>query len=142
MSIRLIAYVLLALGALVVVLTRVRLRRENAAGIRPVPTLLLNAHTLFGVLGLGAWLAYVLTDEDSKIGVDRELLGIGALSALWVVSICGLLILMRWLPSRGRHASDANEDSWSEGPGLSVLAHVGMFLAICFDTVVYMLDQL
>lgn len=142
MSIRLIAYVLLALGALVVVLTRVRLRKERAAGAHQVPAAIVNTHTVFGLLGLGAWLAYLLTDDKSKIGIDRELLGIGALSLLWIVSVCGLLILMRWLPSRGRHASAAAEDSWSEGPGLSVLAHVGMFLAICFDTVVYMLDQL
>ena len=131
MSIRLIAYVLLALGLLVVVLTRVRLRKERAAGAHQVPAAIVNTHTVVG-----------LADEDSAIGIDRELLGIGALSLLWIVSLCGLLILMRWLPSRGRHASAAAEDSWSEGPGLSVLAHVGMFLGICFDTVVYMLDQL
>ena len=52
--------------------------------------------------------------------------------------MAGLLILVRWLPSHGRHASGASEDTWSEGPGLSVLAHVGMFVGVCVFTWAYL----
>ncbi len=50
----------------------------------------------------------------------------------------GLLILGRWLPSRGRHAADATSDTWSEGPGLSVLAHVGMLVGVIVFTWAYL----
>lgn len=143
MSPRLIAYVLVALGALVVVLTRIRMRREGAAGAHQVPRGVVLGHTVFGVLGLVSWLAYLRTHgQDTTLGVDRELVGIVALACLWILSVLGLMILLRWLPSRGRHASAATEDNWSDGPGLSVLAHVGMFLAVAFFTVSYMLNTL
>ena len=45
-------------------------------------------------------------------------------------AVAGLLILVRWLPSRGKHAAEAREDTWSEGPGLSILAHVGMLVGV------------
>ena len=45
---------------------------------------------------------------------------------------------MRWLPSRGKHAPTATEDTWSEGPGLSVLAHVGMLVGVCVFTWAYL----
>ncbi len=142
MSIRLIAYVLLGLGALVVVLTRVRLSKRDASGLRQVSAWILFVHTVFGLLGLAAWGVYLASPGNTAAGVDRELIGIAALALLWVTSLVGLMILLRWLPTRGRHANDKHDDGWSEGPGLSVLAHVGFFLAICFDTVVYTLDKL
>jgi len=54
-----------------------------------------------------------------------------------VVTLAGLLILVCWLPSSGRHAVEAREDSWSEGPGLSVLAHVGMLVGVLVFTYAY-----
>jgi Na+/H+ antiporter NhaA len=140
-SIRLIAYVLLGLGALVVVLTRIRLRRRDAAGAHQVSPVILFVHTVFGLLGIVGWGVYLVTHDRSSFGLDRELIGIAALGLLWVASLVGLLILMRWLPTRGRHAHPSREDSWSDGPGLSILAHVGFFLSICFATIVYMLEK-
>ncbi|MFN8189302.1 MAG: hypothetical protein U0R78_02490 [Nocardioidaceae bacterium] len=142
MSIRLIAYVLLGLGALVVVLTRVRLSRPDPSGLRQVSAWILFVHTVFGLLGLTAWGIYLVAHGKTSVGVDRELIGIAALALLWITSLVGLMILLRWLPTRGRHAHDKHDDGWSEGPGLSILAHVGFFLAVCFDTVVYTLDKL
>lgn len=142
MSIRLIAYVLLGLGALVVVLTRVRLSKRDASGLRQVSAWILFVHTVFGLLGLTAWGIYLSTTGTTSFGLDRELIGIGALALLWVASLVGLMILLRWLPTRGRHAHDKHDDGWSEGPGLSILAHVGLFLSVCFATVVYTLDKL
>ena len=41
------------------------------------------------------------------------------------------------MPSRGKHASEGTDDSWSEGPGLSVLAHVGMLVGVLVFTWFY-----
>ena len=45
---------------------------------------------------------------------------------------------MRWLPTRGRHAGDKATDSWGKGPGLSVLAHVGMLVGVVVFTYAYL----
>ena len=47
-------------------------------------------------------------------------MGIVALFFWWVTAVVGLLIPMRWLPTRGNHASPRAEAPWSSGPGLSV----------------------
>lgn len=140
MSIQVIAYVLAALGGLVVVLTRVRLGKEKAAGRTHVPALILNLHTGLGLMGLVLWVVYLVAPEDSTAG--STLVGIIALACLWVVAVCGVLIMLRWLPSRGRHASPVAEDGWTEGPGLSVLAHVGMVAGVAVFTLGYMLGAL
>ncbi len=56
----------------------------------------------------------------------------------WVVALAGLLILVRWLPSRGRHAAEERSDGWSQGPGLSILAHVGMLVGVGVFTWAYL----
>ena len=52
MSLEVIVYILTALAAVVVVLTRLRLRKEEGAGRHKVGTGLLNVHTFFGTLAL------------------------------------------------------------------------------------------
>lgn len=118
-----IAFVLTALAAVVVVLTRVRLsaRDEEAAGRLDIPHTLVNVHTIFGVLALGLWGAFLFADID-------DVYGYAGLGCWWITTIAGLLILMRWLPAHGRHASGPASDSWGEGPGLSVLGHVGLLV--------------
>src|SRR5262249_5586338 len=88
----------------------------------------LNAHTGFGVVALVLWVGFLVT------GHGNSLLGVVALFFYWLTALVGLLILLRWLPSGGRHASDASDDSWSEGPGLSILAHVGMLVGVMVFT--------
>ena len=123
MSTEVIVYVLTALAAVVVVLTRLRLGRgEGGAGRLQMGRSLLNAHTGAGVLALVLWVVFLVG--------GNETVGIVALAFWWIVVVAGLLILVRWLPSRGRHASAGKEDSWSEGPGLSILAHVGMLVGV------------
>jgi hypothetical protein len=136
-STEVIVYVLTALAALVIVLTRLRLGRdEGGAGRVHVPSGLLNLHTVSGVLALATWLVFLLA--GGSFSEDTEgIVGIVALALWWVVAVAGLLILVRWLPSRGRHAADGREDTWSEGPGLSVLAHVGMLVGVCVFTWAY-----
>jgi len=131
-----IVYVLTGLALLVVVLTRLRMGRGQGAGRAYVGTLLLNMHTGAGTLAVVSWMLFLLSPEDSTLG--SPLVGIISLGFWWIVTACGLLMLMRWLPSRGRHASEGFQDSWSEGPGLSVLAHVGMLVGVCIFTFAYL----
>jgi len=133
----LIVYLLTALAAVVIVLTRLRLgREEGGAGRFQVGHALVNLHTSAGVLALVTWLLFLIADDSSPLGSPT--VGIVALFFWWVVVFAGLLILIRWLPSHGRHAQTAKEDTWSEGPGLSVLAHVGMLVGVCVFTWAYL----
>lgn len=118
-----IAFVLTALAAVVVVLTRVRLVSgdEEAAGQLDIPRSVVNVHTASGALALVLWSIFLFT------GVSK-LVGYAGLLCWWVTTAAGLLILLRWMPARGRHASGPAADSWGEGPGLSVLAHVGLLV--------------
>ena len=136
MSTEVIVYVLTALAAVVVILTRLRLGREGGgAGRVSVGGGLLAVHTVTGVLALVVWVAYLYAEEGTALG--GELAGIIALALWWIVALAGLLILVRWLPSKGRHSTAAVEDSWSEGPGLSILAHVGMLVGVLVFTWAY-----
>lgn len=137
MSTELIVYVLTALAAAVVVLTRLRLAKSSAARRVDVGYRLLGVHTTAGVLAVILWLAYLFGEE--ALGKDRaSLVGIVALAFWWIVVAAGLLILVRWLPSHGKHAAEATHDSWSEGPGLSILAHVGMLAGVVVFTWAYL----
>jgi len=137
-STELIVYVLTGLAAVVIVLTRVRLGKDDGgAGRADVGRNTLNVHTGAGVLALAAWLVFLFGDQS--LSDDRSAqLGILALSLWWVVVIAGLMILVRWLPTHGKHASGGIEDEWSEGPGLSLLAHVGMLVGVCVFTYAYL----
>lgn len=133
-----IVYVLTALAAVVVVLTRLRLRRDRAgAGRVEIARGPVGVHTVAGVVAIVFWVAFLVT--SGRVGESTStLLGIVALVMWWVVTLAGLLILARWLPARGRHASSAVEDSWSSGPGLSVLGHVGMVVGVVVFTYAYL----
>jgi hypothetical protein len=135
-SLPVVIYVLTALSAVVVVLTRLRMRGGQGAGRFHVGNRLLDVHTITGVLALVVWTAFLVAPESSPVGSST--FGIIGLGLFWIVAIVGLMILVRWLPSHGKHASDAVQDSWSEGPGLSVLAHVGMLVGVILFTFAYL----
>jgi hypothetical protein len=122
----LITLVLTVLAAVVVVLTRVRLAKDDGAGRLSIPHGLLNAHTGAGVLAILLWGAFLVT--------GNTLLGWLGLLFWWVTVIAGLLILARWMPAHGRHSSGPKADTWGEGPGLSVLAHVGLLVGVLVFT--------
>jgi hypothetical protein len=125
-----IVYVLTALAAVVVVLTRLRLGRDNeGAGRHDMGVGLVNVHTVAGVLALVSWVIFLVAPDDTFLGSST--FGIISLACWWVLVVAGLLILVRWLPSRGKHASSGAADTWSDGPGLSVLGHVGMLVGVC-----------
>jgi hypothetical protein len=127
--------VLTVLAAVVIVLTRVRLAGgDEAAGRLSIPPKVLNLHTAAGVLALVAWVAFLATD----IGW----LGLVGLGAWWLTVIAGLMILARWLPAKGRHSSAPRADTWGGGPGLSVLAHVGLLVGVVVFTALYFLGSI
>ena len=136
MSTTVIVYVLTALAAVVVVLTRLRLGgKADAAGRLSTASSVVTLHTVAGVLALVTWLTFLIAPDDSVLG--GNVAGIVALACWWVTVLAGLLILVRWLPTRGKHASEGREDTWSDGPGLSLLGHVGMLVGVLVFTWYY-----
>jgi hypothetical protein len=130
-----ITIVLTVLAAVVVVLTRVRLAKDDgSAGRLSIPTGVLNLHTFAGVPALLAWTAFLVT--------GTTVLGWVGLLLWWLTVIAGLLILARWLPAKGRHSSGPTSDTWGEGPGLSVLAHVGLLVGVIIFSVFVVLGEL
>lgn len=127
-----VAYVLTALGALAVLLTRLRLRRSHAGWP-------LTAHTGAGAVAIVLWLLFLAFPDDSVLG--GALVGVIALAFWWIVTVSGLILLARWLPSRsrGKRAADtvAAADTWTGSPWLSMLAHIGMLLGVCWFTWAY-----
>lgn len=121
-----VVYVLTALAVVVVVLTRVRLTQAGAAGQHQVGMVTVTMHTACGVIGIVLWVGFLVTGAG--------LLGVVGLFFLWLTVLTGLLILARWVPSGGKHASSSTDDSWSEGPGLSILAHAGMLVGVSVFT--------
>ncbi len=136
MSFPIVVWILTALAAVAIVLTRLRLSGDEAAGRFSISRRLPVAHFVSGTLALVLWLGVLVAPEESLVGGD--LIGILAIALWWITAICGLLILARWLPSKGRHAPEASGDSWSDGPGLSLLAHLGMAVGVLVFTYAYL----
>jgi hypothetical protein len=130
-------WVLTGLALLVVVLTRLRLSaRVEQSGVARVPQDVVNGHTVVGLLAVLTWVGYL-----SRVGNELNLM-VGALALVlwWIEVVIGLLILARWRAARGRHATDRRGDSWTDGPWLSVLAHVGMLAGACAFTALFVSD--
>ena len=136
MLLEVLVYVLTPLAAVVVVLTRLRLRGDGSAGRLQISHRVMSLHTVFGVLALVLWVLFLAVPADSLPGGAAA--GIVAIGLWWVTTILGLLILARWLPARGKHAEAAAIDSWSKGPWLSMLAHIGMLVGVLVFTYAYL----
>ena len=136
MSTAVIVYVLTALAAVVVALTRVRMRDGQGAGKVFVGSRLLTLHTVTGLVALVVWTAFLVAPDSTFVGSSSA--GIVGLGFWWITTLCGLLLLVRWVPAHGKHASGARQDSWSDGPGLSVLAHLGMLVGVIVFTTAYL----
>jgi hypothetical protein len=136
-SLPVIVYVLTALAGLVVVLTRLRLGGDSvAAGHLQVSHALLNTHTVAGLSGVMVWSVFLFTGRGDADG--NSLIGIAGLALFWITTVAGLMILTRWIQPRGKHAAGQVNDEWSEGPGLSILGHVGMLVGVCVFTWAYL----
>ena len=135
-----VTWFLTGLGAVVVLLTRVRLGGRGAgetgrvSGVAGYSSALLRVHTVVGIAALGLWMVALVT--------TRQEIAVVALVAWWLLSIVGLLLLARWLPSGGRHAEDKATDAWGEGAGLSVLGHLGMVIGVAYFTFVALTQRL
>lgn len=130
-----IAWMLTGLAAVVVLITRTRLHATaKQSGVTEVPNSVVNAHTISGVVAIGLWV-WALIGSPTWAGWL-------AIAAWWIVAGVGLLILARWLPSGGSHATGAKDDSLATGPGLSILGHIGMVLGVCFFTWLFVADKL
>lgn len=137
MVLEVLVYALTALAAVVVVLTRLRLGGDgSAAGRLQISSRLLLVHTVVGAISLVLWVLFLVFPSDSVLGGSAA--GIVAIGLWWVTMIAGLLVLARWLPARGRHAQPAEIDSWSEGPWLSMLAHLGLVVGVLVFTYAYL----
>jgi hypothetical protein len=123
-----VLWTLTALAGVVVLLTRIRLgsSERRPAGRVDFARGALTTHTAFGAIALVLWVPGLV--------LDMQPLVLAGLAAWWVVTLAGLLLLARWLPSHGRHAVGAVTDEWTEGPWLSLLAHLGMLLGVAFFT--------
>ncbi len=128
-----------ALAAAAVALTRLRFGRAGATGHARIGGVPLAVHGIAGAVGLVVWVAFIVIGD--RIGqTPSAVVGIVGLGCWWVVAAIGLLILGRWAPTKGRHASAAGADTWSKGPWLSVLAHVGTLACVAVMTWGYLVQ--
>ena len=131
-----VSTLLFVLAIVLVVLTRMRLAKHDApvAGHTDIPSTLVNAHTAVGGLALIVWGAYLFFDVD-------WLFGFFGLALWWGTTAIGLLILMRWVPAKGKHASEGAQDQWTEGPWLSMVGHLGALVGAIVWTTFFALDK-
>ena len=134
-----VVYVFTVLAGLIVLLTRLRWQQEAVAGNTAVSDRWALWHTVCGIGALVTWTTFLLGSEDSWFGGAG--MGIVGLGLWWLVVIFGIVILLRWLPSHGRHAGSGGEDGWSGGPALSILAHGGMLVITLVFTWAYLLQK-
>ncbi len=134
---KVISTILLVLAVVLVVLTRRRLAKsdEPGAGRLDIPVTVVNAHTILGGLAIVMFGSYLLFGLDWVVGFLGLLLW-------WATTVVGLLILMRWLPAKGKHAAEGAKDEWTEGPWLSVLGHVGALVGAIVWTLFFAMDKL
>lgn len=122
-----VLWMLTALAAVVVLLTRMRLSAvSEQSGHARIPQSILDAHTVGGIAALAVWIFYLTSPRDD--------LGYVALVLWWVEALIGILILARWLPGAGKHAAATTDDTWAQGPSLSILGHIGLVLGVAFFT--------
>lgn len=132
-----ISTILLLLAVVLVVLTRLRLAsgEQRTSGHTDISRGVVDAHTAVGSLAIVVWGAYLFLDVDWVVGFFGLLLW-------WATTVIGLLILMRWMPSKGRHASEGVQDNWTEGPWLSMVAHLGALVGAVVWSAFFVLDKL
>lgn len=139
MSTALLVYLLTPLPGVVVILTRLRLGGpQSKSGRLEISPRVLNVHTVVGLLAGLTWIGFLLTGIGSE-HKGNPIVGVVSLAMLWITAVTGLMILARWIRPRGKRAvQKVREDSWSSGPGLSILAHVGLLVLVLFFTWAYL----
>lgn len=116
-----LAWILVALATLVLVLTPVRLRGSRGArGMTDFSPWALNAHSITLFIGLALIVLRLLDVYSSTIATWV------AIVCLVIASLIGLSFLRRWSRTGSRHSAAFEGDSWTRGPWLSQLAHIGL----------------
>lgn len=128
-------YVLTVFTTLVVLVTWRRLGSGRDRRGHGVSSLVLGAHTWGGLVGAVLWGVFLALPYDGAVW--HSLLGLAGLGLWWATSWFGLLLLGRWLPSRGRH-SDERDAGWFVGLGLSLLGHLGLAASAVVFTWAYL----
>jgi hypothetical protein len=128
-------WVLTALAAVVVAVTRLRLGGRSQAEGPEANRLLVRAHLVVGTLTLVLWVAYLLAPESTLIGSPE--IGIVAIGGWWLLAGIGLTLLARWRRPKGRHSGE-HHDAPRAGLLLSVVGHVGLLLGALQFTYVYL----
>lgn len=125
---------LTGVAAVIVMVTRLRLGSGfgHSARQRMTPTVVW-AHFVVGLLAVIGWSAFLVAGEDTWLG--GSLAGVIALGLWWVVSVLGLMILLRWWPTGGQRV--ASQAQARGGPWLSLLAHLGMVVVVAVFTWCY-----
>ncbi|MGN0064644.1 MAG: hypothetical protein ACI379_10415 [Nocardioides sp.] len=128
-------WVLTALAAVVIVVTRLRLGGRNQSEGPAASRSLVRAHLGVGVVTWLLWVVFLLAPEDTLLGSPE--LGIVAIGGWWLLAGIGLSLLARWRRPRGRHTG-GHDGAPLAGLLLSVLGHVGMLLGVLQFTYVYL----
>ena len=112
-----------ALGVLVFVLTPLRLRRSKGEqGMTDFSGWVLNAHSITLFVGLGLISLRLLDVHTSAAAAWL------AIICMVIASLIGLSFLGRWRRTGSRHSEAFQGDSWTRGPWLSQIAHIGTAL--------------
>lgn len=131
-----LAVYLLTAFALAVVLGTRQVLRGAGRRVRPghgVSPTLLRTHTGVGLLAAVLWIAFLTIRADGQSW--HSLMGVVGLAGWWITSWVGLLLLGRWLPTRGRHSEAGTR--WV-GPFLvAAVAYVGVAVASGGFTLAY-----
>ena len=130
-----LVWMLTGLGAVVVLITRTRLRATEAqSGVTEVPSTVVNLHTLVGVVAIATWIWW--------LAGGPLVAGWIGLAFWWLLTLIGLVVLARWLPSHGSHSNPSSDDGMAQGPWLSLLGHLGTLAGVAFFTWFFLADKL
>ncbi|MGW1811350.1 hypothetical protein [Streptomyces sp. NPDC002078] len=88
--------------------------RQRTPGVTRLPLWLVLGHVALAVTGLAAWTAYVVGGVRSSAWA--------ACAVVLIVATFGFMMLLRWLPSSGRH-SHGDATAERHFPLTAVVAH-------------------
>lgn len=89
--------------------------RQRTPGVTRLPLWLVLGHVALAVCGLAAWTAYVLGGVRSSAWA--------ACAVVLIVAAFGFMMLLRWLPSSGRHSHAGGATAERHFPLTAVVAH-------------------
>ncbi|MEV0977596.1 hypothetical protein [Streptomyces sp. NPDC049915] len=89
--------------------------RQRTPGVTRLPLWLVLGHVALAVAGLAAWTAYLLGGVRGSAWA--------ACAVVLVVAAFGFMMLLRWLPSSGRHSNAGEATAERHFPLTAVVAH-------------------